>query len=63
MVFKECMPHFPSTEVRVEFTMNSYTANEADEAVNVCVRIVGGQLGIDIRLQLVTVSGTAVGEY
>ena len=46
----------------MRFTTSSYTANEADEAVNVCVRVVQGELGIDIRLQLVTVNGTAVGE-
>jgi hypothetical protein len=41
--------------------MSSYTASEAEE-VEVCVRVVSGQLGTDITLQLDTVSGTAVGE-
>jgi hypothetical protein len=48
-------------ELRVAFTMSSYTASEAEE-VEVCVRVVSGQLGTDITLQLETISGTAVDE-
>ena len=46
----------------VGFTVSSYTVSEAEEEVEVCVRVVRGQLGIDITLQLETVNGTAVGE-
>ena len=49
--------------LQVGFTMNSYTASEAEEQVEVCVRVVSGQLGTDITLQLETVSETAVGEW
>ena len=42
--------------------MSSYTVSEAEGEVEVCVRVVSGQLGTDITLRLVTVSGTAVGE-
>ena len=42
--------------------MSSYTTSEADEEVEVCVRVVSGQLGTDITLQVITVSGTAEGE-
>ena len=42
--------------------MSSYTVSEAEEEVEVCLRVVSGQLGTDITLQLETISGTAVGE-
>ena len=51
-----------STELRVGFTMDSYTASEVEKDVNVCVSVIRGQLGTDITLQVDTVSGTAIGE-
>ena len=53
---------FPPTGLTVGFSMSSYTVSEAEGEVEVCVRVVSGQLGTDITLQLETVSGTAVGE-
>jgi hypothetical protein len=49
-------------ELTVGFTTSSYTVSETEGEVEVCVGVVGGQLGTDITLQLDTHSGTAVGE-
>jgi hypothetical protein len=46
----------------VGFTTSSYTVSETEGEVEVCVGVVGGQLGTDITLQLETVSETAVDE-
>ena len=49
--------------LRVGFTTSSYSASEAQEEVDVCVRVVSGQLGTDITLQVVTGDGTAIGKF
>ena len=43
------------------FTESSYSSSEA-EAVEVCVAVLSGELGTDITLHLVALSGTALGE-
>lgn len=50
------------TVVDVGFRFNSYSTSEPEAVIEVCVAVVTGHLGTDIRLQLVTHSGTAIGE-